>query len=86
MSKSHAPLTKDLRVALLLIVAALAGCSQATEATTTSPEAHSVGGGDVTVYVMTLDDGTPCAVAHGETFGRGVAISCDWAYIGRNAP
>lgn len=80
--------TLAYRCALLLIVAALAGCSQQVEATTAGSlvEVHSTDGGDVTVYVMRLNDGTPCAVAHGETFGRGVAISCDWAYVERHTP
>ncbi len=59
------------RLLLVATIAALSGC------TMTSPGAQDVSGsaGGAEVKVITLDDGTRCAVLVGYQKG---AISCDW--------
>jgi len=68
--------TQTLRLPLLLIVTALAGCSYAPEETATGISVGAAGG-SVEVQEVRLKDGTRCAVIIGYEKG---AISCDWSH------
>jgi hypothetical protein len=82
---------RALFVIVLFLATFCGGCSAepSTPAPVpSSPDQYSIDVGPSTVHVLRLRDGTPCAIAQVGALGSwaGIAIACDWAYIGRHAP
>jgi hypothetical protein len=61
-----------MKYAMLLVLAALMGCSDGAPPTADD-------GAGTGVQLVTLKDGTRCAVAYGGSYSRPSGVDCDWS-------